>query len=67
MNDISLNEFNFLDYLEFLKITWFLLVLVVSQYIKEFPIIDGIGAFLFQSWYCEFTIIEDHLQDYDIS
>ena len=66
MNDISLNEFNFLDYLEFIKITWFLLVLVVSQYIKEFPIIDELEL-LFQSRYCEFTIIEDHLQDYDIS
>ena len=65
MNDISLNEFNFLDYLEFLKITWFLLVLIVSQYIEEFPIIEEL-EFFFQSQYCEITIIEDPLYNFVI-
>ena len=40
-------------------------VLIVSQYIEEFPIIEEL-EFFFQSQYCEFTIIEDPLYNFVI-
>ena len=57
-NSISTIIGNSSKYQDFYK---YYLLLKVSQYIDEFPIIEELELF-FQSWYSEFTIIEDPLR-----